>query len=102
MRLGPEYLHQDFMSEVCDFPPYQLDIYLPEWHACVEIDGPAHFSKRDAERDKALMEQYSLMTLRIDAKKGLRHSVVLQSLTEFIELAATTAAQRKAQWQTRR
>lgn len=96
--LGPNYLWQDYVSECTDFPPYQLDIYLPEWHACVEVDGPYHFSKKDEERDRVMLEQYQVLTLRIPTKTGLRRAEVTKLLTDFIELAATTAEQRKHAW----
>ena len=54
-----------FVSESTDFPPFELDLYLPEWHLCIEIDGPYHGPKRDGRRDRFLMERYALPTLRI-------------------------------------
>lgn len=101
-RLGPDFLHQNFVSECTDFPPYQLDIYLPEWHACVEVDGPYHLSKKDIERDAYLWEHYRISTYRINAKNGLRHDEVIEQLTAAIEDASLTAASRKAEWNAQR
>lgn len=42
---------------------YKLDIYLPECHAVIEYNGPAHWGKRDAARAQWLWENFSLPTL---------------------------------------
>jgi hypothetical protein len=39
---------------------YCLDIYLPEIHAAVEIDGDSHYQKKDDKRDLWLKENYKL------------------------------------------
>ncbi len=48
---------------------YQLDCYLPDYHACVEADGKAHKGKfkKDRERD-AMLESVGMPTLRISWK----------------------------------
>ena len=39
------------------FPPYIVDIYLDEYHACIEVDGPHHNEKKDDIRDKKLWDE---------------------------------------------
>lgn len=48
---------------------YQLDCYLPDYHACVEADGPSHGmrGRKDRVRD-ALLESIGIPTLRISWK----------------------------------
>lgn len=46
---------------------YKLDIYLPELHIAVEYDGPSHWSRRDAARDKYIWETYQLPVWRVSA-----------------------------------
>lgn len=48
---------------------YQLDCYLPDYHACVEADGPSHGmrGRKDRVRD-ALLESVGIPTLRISWK----------------------------------
>jgi len=63
------------MVEV-DFPPYKIDIYIPDAHIGVEVDGPHHSEKKDKKRDKYLMDTYNLPIIRLtmgQAKKA--HSV---------------------------
>lgn len=87
-------LRVSYISECEDFPPYQLDLYLPEWHLCVEVDGPTHgrYSAKDRERDDVLKERYGIITLRIptDSVTGASEPIL-----SFIERHAETAATRK-------
>ena len=56
----------ELMEEV-DFPPYRVDIFVPEVHVVIEVDGPHHSKKANEKRDKKLLEEYLLPTFRIDA-----------------------------------
>lgn len=80
-----------------NFPPYCVDIYLQEWHAYIEVDGPVHGlrRKRDEARDEYLRSRYCLLSLRLasDLAVGLIRLQVL----EFIALAASTAVERRHQ-----
>jgi len=49
-----------------DFPPYVVDVYIPDLHLGVELDGPHHFRKRDAIRDEKLLSEYSLEIWRFN------------------------------------
>ena len=49
-----------------EFPPYRVDIYLPDYHLVVEVDGPVgHSGRENDRRDKALWRAYGLRTLRV-------------------------------------
>ena len=78
------------MAEI-DFPPYTVDIYIPDAHMSVEVDGPHHTKKRDEVRDTYLMETYNLPTIRIttaQAKKAhLVREVVQKAHDMWIESA---------------
>ena len=45
--------------------PYSLDIFIPEINLGVEIDGPSHSPKKDALRDKKILEEYEVKIIRI-------------------------------------
>jgi len=36
--------------------PYSVDIYLPELHLLVEVDGPFHFAAADKKRSDRILE----------------------------------------------
>lgn len=88
-------------NEVPDFRPYLLDIYLPEWHLCVEVDGRWHKPKRDAARDTALSQLYGIETFRVSAERVRSVAsalLLIPAITEFIEQHAHTAKERKLKW----
>lgn len=87
-RIGVNYL-----SECTDFPPYRLDIYIAEWHLCIEVDGPAHFKTRDKWRDRAMLEQYGVPTLRIQGRPKLHETQT--AIEQFIHTHAETTATRR-------
>lgn len=84
------------------FEPYRVDIYLPEWHCAVEIDGPYHLKKADTKRDEFLREIYKLPVLRIKTqRKNYRSSTpsfIAALITAFIEESAITTKARKSEW----
>lgn len=45
---------------------YRMDIYVPEWRVCIEIDGRYHSRLKDEVRDASLRED-GILTLRIPA-----------------------------------
>lgn len=87
-----------FISESTEFPPYELDLYLPEWHLCVEVDGPFHGPKRDRKRDEYLSERYALPTLRIKTTVWRWKDEALSSVIKFIEEHAESTYERKTKW----
>ena len=61
--------HEDEYPITVKGKDFQLDCYLPEYHACVEADGKGHTGKRrkDKVRD-ALLDSVGIPTLRITQK----------------------------------
>jgi very-short-patch-repair endonuclease len=86
-----------YITECEDFPPYCLDLYLGEWHLCVEVDGPTHakYSLKDRARDALLIERYSIPTLRLSTELSAPDSRA--RLIEFIEQWAESSDERKRQ-----
>ena len=83
--------HYGAMEEV-EFPPYRVDIYLPDYHAAVEVDGPRHSPKQDGVRDSYLLHLYRLPVLRVTAdEKSIR---VLEMVAEFVNEVEVTKDER--------
>lgn len=78
------------------FRPYTVDIYLPEWHIALEIDGPMHSKALDRKRDEILLVDYALPILRLNARLWQQRGVIQGSVARFIEMHADTASERKA------
>ena len=55
------------VMEEIEFPPYRVDVYLPKYHAAVEVDGPMHSERADRRRDRELYAAYSLHVFHVDA-----------------------------------
>tara|TARA_Y100000310_G_C20703221_1_gene832057 strand:- start:4996 stop:5316 length:321 start_codon:yes stop_codon:yes gene_type:complete len=49
-----------------EFPPYWADIYIHDIKLVIELDGAYHLKKRDAERDRHLLDEYGVCTWRVD------------------------------------
>lgn len=77
------------------FAPYTLDIYLPEWHLAIEVDGPAHSEKKDQVRDQWFLEFHGIPTLRLDATVWHKTQTIQENITAFIEQHAGTVETRK-------
>lgn len=92
-----EELGLNYVSEFNEFQPYQLDIYLPEWHLAVEVDGPYHRKKHDKVRDQWMRERYGVETLRLSLRV-LTKNKVQDSVVKFIEQHADTTEARKQKW----
>lgn len=82
------------------FSPYTVDIYLSEWHLCVEIDGPDHSKKKDEIRDEWLRKQYGLRILRINVKIWRSKKYIQDKILEFLGKYADSSQERKRTWQT--
>ena len=75
-----------YISEYSGFPPYQLDMYIPEWRIAIEYDGPYHSPKHDRERDAVLLAKYDVRAIvRITRKDSLRPQELATTLLERIE-----------------
>lgn len=81
-----------------EFPPYAVDIYLTEWHVAIEVDGPFHTKPKDRVRDRYLEKWYALPVRRLNSTRWQQKGKIKQLITDFIELHAETAAERKAVW----
>lgn len=83
-----------YSSEV-DFAPYRVDIYIPDCHAAVELDGPHHLRRHDERRDQFLWETYRLPIIRFDTRRGLRKDTFIDTLTAFLVHQGESASERK-------
>lgn len=82
--------------EEVPFPPYRVDIYLPEYHAGVEVDGPQHAVRADTRRDKELLEIYLLPIFRVKAEDARHPERWGKELEAFLSRAAET---KKNRWE---
>ena len=71
------------MVEV-EFPPYRADIYLPDYHAVVEVDGPRHSERADRKRDRELNRAYGLYTFHVRAENANKPDKWMPWLTAFL------------------
>ena len=83
------------LMEEVDFPPYRADIYIPDVHVVVEVDGPHHSKKANEKRDTELLEQYLLHTFRIKTKDVKHFERWAPELFTFLNEYVWTAAERK-------
>lgn len=81
-----------------EFPPYAVDIYLPEWHVAIEVDGPFHTKSKDLVRDKYLEKFYKLPVRRLNSTRWQQKGKIKQLITQFIELHCEDVATRKEVW----
>lgn len=88
-----------FESEY-SFQPYTVDIYIPEWHIAVEIDGPYHTKHKDEARDNYLLDQFGLYVLRLPVKEGLDKETVESRLFAFIDEHYNDSDTRRKTWLT--
>lgn len=81
----------EIMEETA-FPPYIVDVYLQDYHAAVEVDGPHHRNrcKQDKRRDTLLLDRYSLPTFRVPAHGGGWE----EEFGRFLRLAKENARER--------
>lgn len=82
----------NFESEV-DFKPFRVDLYLPEWHFAIEVDGPQHSRKKDEVRDNTLLIAYRLPTVHINT--GTKKQDVKDTIVAAAERYAEDAEERK-------
>ena len=70
-----------------DFPPYVVDVYIPDLHLGIELDGPHHFRKRDAIRDENLLSEYSLEIWRFNNAEIVRNykSIFIDNIIKFAQ-----------------
>ena len=56
------------LQEEIDFPPFRIDLYLPDYHVCIEVDGPYHSERANRLRDRELENVYHMPTFRINVR----------------------------------
>lgn len=89
-KMGVSYLSE------YPFPPYVVDIYLPEWRLAIEVDGPLHSKTKDVVRDGYLAAWYRVPTLRISAKIWQNTKTIESKILTFIEEQSESTDDRKA------
>ena len=82
------------LIEECFFPPWTVDLFLPDFHAAIEIDGPQHEKKRDEERDEELLQVYELPIFRIKTEHTKFPERWEEDLKTFLEVCKITADER--------
>ena len=99
-RRVESYLDESGISYLSEqeFSPYTVDIYLPEWHLGIEVDGPFHTKTKDKIRDQWLEERYGLLLIRLDMKFWRSKQYINDNILAFIEKYADTCIDRKSQW----
>ena len=75
------------VMEEIDFPPFRADIYLPDFHAVVEVDGPRHAESADRRRDRELGRAYGLYVFHVAAEDARSPAKWRQGLVSFLKYA---------------
>jgi very-short-patch-repair endonuclease len=80
-KLGYKYYEQ------CEFYPYIVDFYLPEFRIAIEADGSVwHNKRRDRKRDVKLIDRYSIRVIHfVDDEILKRPDLVEQAIKDEIE-----------------
>lgn len=76
---------------------YSLDFYLPEWHLCIEVDGPYihHIASKNMRRD-AKVRGRGVVTLRLTSTDvASKPDDCKARIREFIEHWAGSTKERK-------
>ena len=89
------------LMEEVEFPPYRGDIYLPAYHALVEVDGAQHSERADRKRDRELNVEYSLYVFHVAASDAKAPAKWLESLSAFLDYVQPTKDERWAQCEMR-
>jgi very-short-patch-repair endonuclease len=83
------------LIEEVPFPPYTVDIYIPDYHIAVEVDGPQHSKKNDTKRDKVLIKEYKLWMFRVTDREFNSNPLKFYTeLHEFMNSAINSAEYR--------
>lgn len=104
-RSGPHKKLERFLEEFgfkyeseYYFSPYTVDIYLPDWHIGIEVDGPYHSKEKDAKRDNHLLKNYGLHILRVKTKNNVTKIKFESMILGFIDQHYEDSEQRKKTW----
>jgi very-short-patch-repair endonuclease len=86
------------LLEEVEFPPYRVDIYVTDWHAAVEADGPHHTERERMTRDNWLAHTYGLYVWHVAMDDfnqiGYRDTQLESQLISFSTNARLTAKER--------
>ena len=86
------------IQEELDFPPYRVDVYLPQFHVAVEADGPLHRGRatmrHDVARDDFLRRRYSLPVVRF-TEEDIKSNFFRASLDQQIWAFAADSNERR-------
>ena len=91
-ELGVSYISE------WEFFPFRADIYLPEWHGVIEVDGPYHFSKADKKKDDYFWSVGKIPVIRLHYRVTKPHFI--EGLEYWLDKWAEDAEERKKWWQT--
>jgi len=83
----------ELMDEV-PFPPFQVDIYVPQAHVAIEADGPQHNRRADERRDEKLFELYDLPVIHVTDEAIAEQASLRYALLAHIGIYMQTAEQR--------
>lgn len=79
-------LQENYYTVLSEFEVYpnKLDIYLPDYHVGIEVDGPQHGVKREQRRDEFILKTYGIPILRVKVSV-VKDSETLLKIAEFCE-----------------
>jgi len=86
----------EVMEEV-PFSPYTVDIYLPDFHAVIEVDGPQHSRAADQKRDLTLNSVYNLLIFHVNAADAYQPTPaarLARDIRQFLDKALLDAEDR--------
>lgn len=76
----------ELMEEV-DFPPFKVDVYLPDYHVAIECDGPQHTKKKDIKRDRELGDKYQLLVFHVTTSMLAKTEATWAAIQNFLSIA---------------
>ncbi len=83
-KLGYKYYEQ------CEFYPYIVDFYLPEFMIAIEADGSVwHNKRRDRKRDMKLISKHQVRVLHFVDDEILRRPDLVENAIKY-EIEQTT------------
>src|SRR5688572_7405493 len=88
-EMGLSYLSEE------PFPPYVVDILLPEFWVAIEVDGPFHSKTKDKIRDAWILEYFNIPIMRINSKIWQQKDFIKKQIIEFLEDWADSSELRK-------
>ena len=88
------------VQEELDYPPYRVDVYVPQFHVALEADGPLHRGRatmrKDVERDDFLRRRYQLPVIRF-TEEEIKSDFFRASLDQQLYAFASDSDERRRQ-----